>query len=144
MPPFGSKHCFYIIMTQEIIYKADSIILVSLKVVLILWASDQAFFRTETICLYSQALRMIYYIFIWENYNSGNSGLLTFFFFNFRQQWDIFPDKSNVTWWTILFLFIFQLLGYIVRSAKDISKRVLLLMKIKWYTTQNMFSSIIF
>lgn len=32
------------------------------------------------------------------------------------------------------------LLGDNTRSAKDISKRVLLLMEIKWCTTQNMFS----
>lgn len=53
--------------------------LVSLKIVLILWTSEQALFRTETTYLYSLTWRMIYYIFIWENCNSGNLGLLTIF-----------------------------------------------------------------
>ena len=52
---------------------------------------------------------------------------------------DMFPDKSNVTWWTINLLFIFLFLGNNTRSAKDISKRALVLMEIKWRTTQNVF-----
>lgn len=141
MPLLGSKHCYFIIINQGIIYKGWQYYFSFPEIVLILWASEQALFRTETICLYSQALRMIYYIFMWENCNSGNSGLLTFFK-NLQQQWDMFPDKSNVTWWTINLLFIFLLLGNNTRSAKDISKRVLVIMEIKWCTTQNVFSII--
>lgn len=102
---------------------------------MILWSSKQALFRTKTICLYSHSFEYYSYIFIWENRNSDNSRLLTFFF-NFQQQWDMFPDKSNVTWWTFHLLFIFLLLRDNARSSNDIYRRVLLLMEIKWFITQ--------
>lgn len=116
--------CYFIIINQRIIYKGWQYYF-SFPESYFDFSGPQSkpFFRTETICLYSQALRMIYYI-IHEKLVTRQFRLFNFFKPPTTMDMDMFPDKSNVTWWTINLLFIFLFLGNNTRSARHLQKGI--------------------